>query len=510
MKLYSKKQKWKLILSVSGIGIIVLIFWLTSLIVSNVKTAEQEKIQLWSEAIKKKASLVKLTNEAFEELSKNEREKIHMWARATKEFQKNLEDYGLALEIIQKNKNIPLILTDENSKYVSHLNVDVLENISISSQTKIEQKADSLKLIWEIQNQPIEIKYSENKSQKIYYSNSKKYFQLQQMRDSLLNSFTDEIMNNIALVPVIFYDTISSSIIASNVIDSTALNNELKALIEEMKKENSPISIDLGSGNSGIVYYDNSKTLFQLQYFPIFILITIGIFSLISYLLFSTFRKAEQNQVWAGMAKETAHQLGTPLSSLQGWIEILREKEVSGQEAFVEMEKDIKRLTVVSERFSKIGSKVKITETNLNEFIFTYMDYMQKRIPKTVDVVLNLPEKEITANINPPLFSWVLENVLKNAADAMGGKGSINLTLYLKNKQTTIDISDNGKGIPNTQIKTVFEPGYTTKERGWGLGLSLAKRIIEGQHKGKIQVKSSKINVGTTIEITLPLGEITK
>ena len=135
---------------------------------------------------------------------------------------------------------------------------------------------------------------------------------------------------------------------------------------------------------------------------------------------------------------------------------------------------------------------------------------MQKRIPKTVDVVLNLPKKEITANINPPLFSWVLENVLKNAADAMGGKGSINLTLYLKNKQTTIDISDNGKGIPNAQIKTVFEPGYTTKERGWGLGLSLAKRIIEGQHKGKIQVKSSKINVGTTIEITLPLGEITK
>jgi two-component system, sporulation sensor kinase D len=507
MKLYSTKQKWKLVLAISGIGIIVLIFWFSSYIVSNVKTAELEQIKLWSEAIKKKASLVKLTNEAFGELSKNEREKVFLWARATKEFQKTLDDYGLALDIIQKNKNIPLILTDENSKYVSHLNVDILDVIKSNPTKNIElrAKADSIKNIWKKQNSPIEIKYSDNKSQKIYYSNSKKYFQLQHLRDSLLNSFSDEIMNNIALVPVVFYDTISSTIIASNIISPSLLKNEIKLVIDQMKKENSPIYIDLGSGNSGIVYYNNSKTLFQLQYFPIFILITMGIFALISYILFSTFRKAEQNQVWAGMAKETAHQLGTPLSSLQGWIEILREKNSANHEAFLEMEKDVKRLTVVSERFSKIGSKVKITPTDLNQFINSYMDYMQKRLPKTVNLDVKFSKEIIKSEINPPLFSWVLENILKNAADAMGGKGNINLSTYVLNKQIVIDISDDGKGIPSSKFKTVFEPGYTTKGRGWGLGLSLAKRIIEGHHGGKINVKASKINLGTTIEIMLPL-----
>ena len=508
MKLYTTKQKWKLVLSISGIGIIVLIFWFSSLIVSNVKTAELEQIKLWSEAIKKKAALVKLTNEAFDELSKNEREKVFFWSRATKEFQKNLEDYGLALDIIQKNKNIPLILTDENTNYVSHLNVQFLDTIksdNLSENTELKSCADSIRKEWEKQNSPIEIKYSNDKSQKIYFSNSRKYFQLQHLRDSLLNSFTDEIMNNIALVPVVFYDTISSSVIASNVINSTLETAEIKLVIEQMKKENTPISINLGSGNSGVVYYNNSKTLFQLQYFPIFILITMGIFALISYILFSTFRKAEQNQVWAGMAKETAHQLGTPLSSLQGWIEILREKNIANQDAFSEMEKDVKRLTVVSERFSKIGSKVKINATDINEFINSYLDYMQKRIPKTINLEVDLPRQVIQAKINPPLFSWVLENVIKNAADAMGGKGNIKLSLAEINNQIFINIYDDGKGIPSSKFKTVFEPGYTTKGRGWGLGLSLAKRIIEGHHKGKIQVKNSKINVGTTIEITIPM-----
>ena len=230
-----------------------------------------------------------------------------------------------------------------------------------------------------------------------------------------------------------------------------------------------------------------------------------GIFALISYILFSTFRKAEQNQVWAGMAKETAHQLGTPLSSLQGWIEILREKNIANQDAFSEMEKDVKRLTVVSERFSKIGSKGKIDVTDLHEFINSYLDYMHKRLPKTFNLEVDLPRQVIQAKINPPLFSWVLENVIKNAADAMGGKGNIKLSLAEINNQIFINIYDDGKGIPSSKFKTVFEPGYTTKGRGWGLGLSLAKRIIEGHHRGKIQVKTSKINVGTTIEITIPM-----
>ena len=204
------------------------------------------------------------------------------------------------------------------------------------------------------------------------------------------------------------------------------------------------------------------------------------------------------------MAKETAHQLGTPLSSLQGWIELLRDKNLGDQEAFLEMEKDIKRLTMVSERFSKIGSKVDMVTTDLVSFFNTYLEYMQKRIPKSVKLTTNLGEESLPAKINTPLFSWVIENIMKNAADAMEGQGELKISLTKSSTDLHVLIEDNGRGMSSSIQKTIFEPGYTTKERGWGLGLSLAKRIVEGQHGGRILVKYSKKDVGTGIEIILP------
>ena len=504
MKLYSKKQRWKKILLFSGIGIIGIIFWLTSTLVSNVKRSELEKIGLWSQAIKKKAELVRLTNDAFEELAQNESENVYLWARATKEFQKSLNDFGLALEIIQNNKNIPLILTNNENQYISHKNLEILDTFLSNNPPPF--LIDSIIHNWSRQNAPIEFNYFENRIQKIHYSNSPKYFLLEKQRDSLLNAFSIELMNNIAQLPVVFWSLNGDSLIASNVIDPFTDSLQTRNTIFQMKKNNQPVEINLGDSQKGIIYYSNSKILFQLQYFPIFTLLIIALFLLVSYLSFSSFRRSEQNQVWAGMAKETAHQLGTPLSSLHGWITLLKDEKSINSEALNEMEKDIQRLTTVSDRFSKIGSSVEIVNTDLVDFFNNYIDYMKKRIPKSVILVSKFSHETIFANINAPLFSWVFENLIKNSADALEGKGNIFLAVEKTSKNIIIKVKDDGKGIPPSIQKTIFQPGYTTKDRGWGLGLSLAKRIVEGHHRGKISIISSKQDEGTVIGVILPIS----
>lgn len=502
MKLYSKKQRWKKVLLLSGIGIIGIIFWLTSLLVSNVKSSELEKIRLWSEAIKKKAELVRLTNLAFEELAQNETKNVYLWARATKEFQKSLNDFGLALEIIQNNDNIPLILTNNLGQYISHKNFKFLDSLS---EGQFQNAIDSIISNWALQNKPIEFNYYEDRVQKIHYSNSSKYFKLQNQRDSLLNSFSIEIMNNIAQLPVVFWSKNGDSLIASNVINQQMDSLLISNTINEMEQNNIPVEIYLGNNHKGLIYYSNSKILFQLQFFPLFTLLIIALFLLVSYLSFSSFRRSEQNQVWAGMAKETAHQLGTPLSSLHGWITLMKEEGDLSSEALVEMEKDIQRLSVVSDRFSKIGSSVETPKTNIIDFFNNYLEYMRKRIPKTVDLITEFNDEKVYVNINAPLFSWVIENLIKNSADALGGKGKILLSLEKTSTEIILKIKDNGKGIPLAIQKTIFQPGYTTKERGWGLGLSLARRIVEGHHNGKIYIITSKESEGTTIGINLPI-----
>ena len=287
------------------------------------------KIQLWSQAVKKKAELVRLTNDAFNQLSINESEKVLFWAQATKELEKPLNDFGFALQIIQNNKDIPLILTNEKGEYVSHKNFDLA--------TDNQDLVDSLCNVWSKQNSPIEINYFESRRQKIFYTNSSNYFKLQLLRDSLLDAFSNEIMNNIAQLPVIFWNDEGDSLIASNIVGSSTPKEDVATQMMNMSKNNPPIEVVLGQNNKGKVYYNNSAILFQLQYYPFLTLIIIALYLLIAYLSFSSFRKAEQNQVWAGMAKETAHQLGTPLSSLQGWIAVLKEEGIK-HEAFMEME----------------------------------------------------------------------------------------------------------------------------------------------------------------------------
>ena len=264
-------------------------------------------------------------------------------------------------------------------------------------------------------------------------------------------------------------------------------------------------------GYASKIYYENSKLYRRISLFPLVQILFLGTFLLFAYYLFSTSRKSEQNRVWAGMAKETAHQLGTPISAILGWIEYLKTEKLSEderQEVVTELRNDVTRLELVADRFSKIGSKPELEKINLIEELNACKVYMQRRAPKKV--AFDFPEvgsTPIYANINSHLFDWVIENLLRNALDAMStGKGRISAQLTTSDNKVIIDISDTGKGIESNKFKTVFNPGYTTKKRGWGLGLSLAKRIIENYHSGKILVKNSIPNEKTTFSIQLPLA----
>jgi len=318
--------------------------------------------------------------------------------------------------------------------------------------------------------------------------------------------FLGIVIANNTTIPVIQTDD-KGNIMNSRNLDSLREKDTvyLKEHLETMKSQHEPILIDIKTNNGGIkqyLYYEDSKLLVKLRYYPYFQLGVIALFLFVSYLAFSTSRKAEQNQVWVGMAKETAHQLGTPLSSLMAWLDFLKAKGID-KEHTQEIEKDIIRLQTITERFSKIGAAPALKKENIRDVMQTSMDYMKSRSSEKIIYTLVPPANEILVPINVPLFQWVIENVLKNSIDAMGVPGKITVTITDQQQFAYIDIADTGKGISKANYKTIFKPGYTTKNRGWGLGLSLSKRIIEEYHDGQIFVKSSEPGKGTVIRIVL-------
>lgn len=326
--------------------------------------------------------------------------------------------------------------------------------------------------------------------------------------DSTQNlDFLLSIIENNNTVPVILTDG-SDNIIATRNIEQVKIEDSglMGVKLEKMKSDNDPIIIDLGNGTLNRIYYKDSIILSQLMYYPFIQLGFIILFILVSYLALSSSRKAEQNRVWVGMSKETAHQLGTPTTSMSGWIEILQ-NNYPDIPVTKELALDVKRLEKVTERFSRIGSKPSLTQENIVSLIQNSVNYLKTRSSSKVLFVLPFsPDEEINIPINPPLFEWVIENVCKNAIDAMEGDGEITIRVEEAEKHAIIDIYDTGKGMPKSAWKKVFNPGFTTKKRGWGLGLSLAKRIIEEYHHGKIFVKSSEIGKGTCIRIMMKTG----
>lgn len=324
-----------------------------------------------------------------------------------------------------------------------------------------------------------------------------------------INFLLDIIKDN-QTIPVILVDD-DGSIIANRNLDSTRAQDEkyLAAQLKVMKEQHEPIKIlyDEARKKYNYLYYKNSIILTQLKQYPYYQLSVIALFVLVAYLAFSYSRKSEQNQVWVGMSKETAHQLGTPISSLNGWLNLLRETDEQGKEEILqEFEKDIQRLELITERFSKIGSAPVLQAENMFNVMKNAIDYLRTRSSNRVQFSVESTDEEAMAMVNIPLFDWVIENICKNAIDAMSGIGSISVHISTDADKVFIDIKDTGKGIPASKHKTVFKPGYTTKKRGWGLGLSLAKRIIEDYHRGKVFVKESAPEKGTTFRIILRSG----
>lgn len=323
--------------------------------------------------------------------------------------------------------------------------------------------------------------------------------------DTSMNiEFQYSIIENNTTVPVILTDE-SGRIIADKNFDEARRDDPryLPAALEKMKKRNSPIIIDLGNGHQNLIYYRDSTILTQLIYYPYVQVGIILLFILVAYLAFYSSRKAADNQVWVSMSKETAHQLGTPTSSLAGWIEILNQKypEIHVTD---EIALDVERLEKITERFSRIGSKPLLNNENLCEIISRTIEYLKSRTSSKVKFVFdNETKKDLILPLNAALFEWVIENVSKNAIDAMEGQGEISYRVIATEKNIIIDISDTGKGIPHNAFKKIFNPGYSTKKKGWGLGLSLAKRIIEEFHNGRIYVRSSELGKGSCIRIIL-------
>ena len=529
MNLYHRKQRWKIALLGSAILLVVASIWFSYRIVAKVQEREVDRVHQWADNVKRKSELVNLTNRVFEELGEalsvieeNDFRTVGMWVMAIEEANRPLDDYSFVVKILGEVSTVPMIVTDMDENIVSSYNLTGLDSLisknvrdQFSAQSKSFRdsvfravKTDSLTSflpVWKKNHTPIEMDLYMSEKQKVFYFDSvffknEQLARLKYSRDSLVNAFSDELVNNEYLVPVVFINSNSREIIATNMPQYDTVSGPLHDNLRPHSDDS--ILVDLGNKNKGVIYYEHSPELVQMKYFPFVQFFMIGLFILIAYLVFSTIRKAEQDQVWVGMAKETAHQLGTPISSLMAWNELLNAQGVD-HSITDEIAKDIDRLNTVTNRFSKIGSESSLESLEIAFVVERATEYLKKRISSKVHLQFISEVDEMKAMINAPLLEWVIENIVKNAVDAMEGEGQIKVWVHPFEQDLYIDISDNGKGIPANKLKTVFQPGFTTKKRGWGLGLSLAKRIIEDFHKGKIFVLHSEPEKGTTFRIVL-------
>jgi len=517
MNLYSNKQKWKIVLLVLALLLVGASLFVSNSIVARVGKRERDRVTQWADAIKKKAELVQLTNRTFSQLRDKERAEMEMWIDATKEVSKPIAgdampDYTLPLKIISKNKDIPVILLDNNRAISGSINLDfdtshIRKLYPQLTRKQIVRKFDdslrSLSDEWKLKNPAFTIEVYEGLFMTYTYNDSKQITKLEQERDSLIQSFNRELIANTGMVPVLLLDEKTDTILSSNLPAKQVRDGARERTIALLKSINTPIQIDFGKEQNSLLLYDDSPELKQLQYFPYIQFGIIGLFILIGYLIFSTFRKAEQNQVWAGMAKETAHQLGTPLSSLMAWVQLLESQEID-QMMVSEMQKDVDRLEKVTDRFSKIGSGTKLERKDIVATARSVMDYLRHRISQKIVFKFDSEYAEIPASHNASLMEWVIENICKNAVDSMETSGELSVYIHQTTGWVHIDISDTGKGIQPKQFKTIFEPGFTTRKRGWGLGLSLVKRIVREYHKGKVFVLESELGKGTTFRISIP------
>ncbi len=511
--IYSRKSLLKRVLVVSALIIIGVSFFYSSRLVRQLSKEEKKKVELWAGAIEGRADRLVRAQNLFQELAQVEESKIKLWAKATEILstsRKSLGSGSLAIEIIENNNTIPLILTDENGGITAHRNVlGVQEVFNLEGEALATANAsnsrilDSVLVVMKATGKRIDINYFSNEYNYMYYKDSRILDELRASFNDIHAGFVDDIISMASSTPVIYLR--GDSVIASNLISDNVLNDSIKLVValQSMQSDNDPIVVDLEEGEINSIYYGDSDLLKKLKYYSVVQIGVVMLFVLIGYWLFSIFRRSEQNNVWVGMAKETAHQLGTPLSSLMGWMDVMRMKNVD-ESMIKEMEKDVDRLTMITDRFSKIGAKPHLEEKNVYESLERFVTYFRTRSPRKVVIELKgMNNEHVVSPINEPLFHWVIENLVKNGIDAMQGKGHILINVSCEADKTVVEVSDTGKGIPYNKRKEVFQPGVTSKARGWGLGLSLSKRIVQDYHNGKIWVKHSELDKGTTFRIEL-------
>jgi signal transduction histidine kinase len=489
---HDSKLGWKGFLIGTAALIVAFTLWYSDSIAHRIREEEQRKVQLWSEAIRQRAELVRYTEQLFDQLKEEERKKADRLAEAYRLVFETpaTMDLTFVVDYLWANQTIPVLIYDRAGKLLFRVNVAE------------EVNADSLRDAMFLENPPIvypDVGYV------IYWSESVRVSELREAMDGLIASFVSETVMNSASVPVVMTDSTRTEVIRFQRIDSAAVSKpaRLKALLEDMSSRNTPIEVDLPLEGRRYIYYDDSVVLTQLRYFPIVQLTLVAVFLFFAYLIFSSFKRSEQNRVWAGMAKETAHQLGTPLSSLMAWMGLL-EAEGVNPDYLKEMGKDIDRLHTVVDRFSKIGSEPELKSGAVGEVVAVTVDYMRARISRQVRLTLHDASGGVRARMSPVLVGWVIENLIRNAVDATEGTGAIDVGVVATETGVEVRVADTGKGIPKSKWKEVFSPGFTTKARGWGLGLSLSRRIIETYHGGKIYVETSTPGLGTTFVLVLP------
>jgi signal transduction histidine kinase len=506
--IYLRKKRWKWFLFGAAVVIVSISLYLTNVLVEEIRKDERKNVEIWADAIHHRATIVNYTNKLFEQIKVEE----HLRMKTVAETHRRMiianisEDLTFESSIIENNVSIPVIVADENGNIQSARNVDFSMDTVKRMTKQLKKEFSTYPPIVESYNP-----YNPRAKLILYYKDSKIYTDLRKVLDDLVNSFFSEVVLNSASVPVIITDSARIPIqdengkIVSGNIPEDKMNDPafVKATIESMASHNTPIKVNLAETGIRYIFYEDSFLLTKLKFYPFMQLGVISLFLLIAYLLFSQARRSEQNQVWVGMAKETAHQLGTPLSSMMAWVELLKLKGVD-QETLTEIEKDVNRLETITDRFSKIGSHPRLESTDIVKLIHESISYIRSRISQKVHFVVT-PDinKEIMVPLNIHLFEWVIENLCKNAVDAMEGSGKVQVDILEDDSTVIIDVTDTGKGIPKSRFKTIFNPGYTSKQRGWGLGLTLSRRIIENYHSGKIFVKSSVLNKGTTFRIVL-------
>ena len=497
-ELYVKKKRWKIALSVIALIIVSLSMYYTNSLVKRFALQEQRQMAMWAEAVQSHVELMNYAEVFFNEVSNQESKRVELLSKAYRNFlaADDNENIAIYLDIIQSNISIPVVITDSE------------DNITLSiNMPKKFQNKEYFDI--EMQNEfdiypPIKIDIY-GKTSFLYYNESLIYTELRAVLDDMFTLFINDVSDNAAGVPVIILDHSQKEILSYGNLDSSQMNNSdyVNKQLSIMSSENMPIEVNYLDGEKAYIYYRSSDLLRTVSYFPIVQILVFVFFIMVAYLLFSYARRSEQNQVWAGMAKETAHQIGTPLTSLIGWIELLKLQETPFI-GTLEMEKDIDRMKVITERFSKIGSIPTLENRDVVTSVNETMLYLKRRFSNNkFEFELNIPDREILVPLDAALFSWVLENLTKNALDAMEDHGKLIVEMTEDIENVYIDISDTGKGMQRSMFKQIFQPGFTSKKRGWGLGLSLARRIIEDYHKGKIFVKSSTVGQGTTFRVAL-------